>query len=620
MTSRQLQIERAISQLHTIFSRPVGVSCTCRWGQRVYYVTATGESRHRWSRSDRRKTQKTTEGSSINLGSIFQQNNLGAIKDIGSKSLGLNKDKQSQIGITQSLNPDELEKKIKKHIAEIEQELQQLNAKRKQWHQVRIVTLGVITIAVLLVAFYMRGKKLEVSINLPAGGANNYMVVHPEKTGINFSHVKGIDEVKEELETVVKFLKDPKKYSSMGAKIPKGVLMVGPPGCGKTFLAKATAGEAGVSFFYAAGSSFDEMYVGVGAKRIRDLFDAAKANSPCIIFIDEIDSVGVKRSQSNSFAYQTLHQLLNELDGFNNETGVIVIAATNRPNFLDEALVRPGRFDVIVSVPLPDLKGREELFQHYLQKVRYDSSIDVNKLARGTFGMSGADISNIVNQAAFQAARTGQTEVSMKDMEFAKDKIMMGAEKTSKLTDQQMIEVMAVREAAHAIVSYYTKHSIPLYKTTILRRGTSLGQTQVLPSKEIYNQTKEEMAARLDFYMAGRVAEEMVFGKDNITTLSAPTIKRATDLARTYVTQCGMSEKVGTRVYSREDEGLTSPEYQDLINQEINRLLKEAYKRAQTVLQKHRAELNVLSMYLKKYETLTKEEVETILKGGTLKK
>ncbi|XP_062572689.1 uncharacterized protein LOC134234631, partial [Saccostrea cucullata] len=247
----------------------------------------------------------------------------------------VNKDKQSQVGITQSLNPDELEKKIKKHIAEIEQELQQLNAKRKQWHQVRIVTLGVITIAVLLVAFYMRGKKLEVSINLPAGGANNYMVVHPEKTGINFSHVKGIDEVKEELETVVKFLKDPKKYSSMGAKIPKGVLMVGPPGCGKTFLAKATAGEAGVSFFYAAGSSFDEMYVGVGAKRIRDLFDAAKANAPCIIFIDEIDSVGVKRSQSNSFAYQTLHQLLNELDGFNNETGVIVIAATNRPNFLD---------------------------------------------------------------------------------------------------------------------------------------------------------------------------------------------------------------------------------------------------------------------------------------------
>ncbi|XP_048750635.2 ATP-dependent zinc metalloprotease YME1L1-like [Ostrea edulis] len=637
MTARQLQIERVLFQVQSLLSRPAVGVCTCGWGCRIYSTSATEDQRHGWTRASRRKKQTGHDPSDNNpslLGSIFQKSNTGFLKDVGSKMPQFSagsfrlKAKQQQSDELQvkatssrSLTSDDLERRIKNHIKEIEEELQNLKTTRqhedRKWHK---FVLGIMLCSGLIVynVFYKDEKmRWKFSINVPG---NQISMVGPEKTGVNFSHVKGIDEVKEELEIAVKFLKDPKKYATMGAKIPKGVLMVGPPGCGKTFLAKAVAGEAGVMFFYASGSSFDEMYVGVGAKRIRDLFEAAKDHAPCIIFIDEIDSVGVKRTDNNSFAYQTLHQLLNELDGFDNETGVIVIAATNRSDFLDDALVRPGRFDVVVSVPLPDLKGREELFEHYLDKVRCDSSIDVNKLARGTFGMSGADISNIVNQAAFQAARTGKTEVSMTDMDFAKDKIMMGAEKTAKLTDQKMIEVMAVREAAHAIVSYYTKHTVPLYKTTILRRGTNLGQTQVLPSKEIYNQTKEEISARLDFYMAGRVAEELVFGKDNITTLSAPSIKRATELAKAYVTQCGMSEKAGIRVYSRAEEALTSPEYQDLINQEINRLLKEAHKRAQTVLQKHRTELTALAENLKKYETLSKEEVETILQGKSLKK
>nr|XP_022312086.1 ATP-dependent zinc metalloprotease YME1 homolog [Crassostrea virginica] len=515
------------------------------------------------------------------------------------------------------------ERDIEKQIAKIEDEINALSQRSKRMEKSKRTKHQAEGVMLLLWLYFVYMMyKTDLADMLEKMDRDG--LIRPEKANVTFDDVIGIDEVKEELQTIVNYLKDPQKYTGMGATMPRGLLMTGPPGCGKTFLAKATAGEAKVNFYYIPASSLENKYVGTGAKHVRDVFNVAKSHAPSVVFIDEIDSIGTKRDESRmdrSFAFQTLHQLLVELDGFEKNSGVIVIAATNRAKSLDWALTRPGRFDMVVSVPLPDVQGREDMFRYYLTKVRHDSSIDVNKLARATLGCSGADISNIVNQAAFQAARAGEREVNMGHLEYAKEKILDGQLKATKL-DEETINVIAVREAAYALVAHYSQYGTPLHKTSILMRGKNIGLTKLLSERhpDVQNMDRNEVLARLDFFMAGRVAENMIFGKDHVMKGSGNNLWRATNLARSYVANFGLSEKVGTRVFSREDEELASPEYQDLLNKEINTLLKDAYKRAEDVLHSHKKELLMLADNLKKYETLSKEEVKTLLQGKQLQR
>ncbi|KAL7033783.1 hypothetical protein ACKWTF_007720 [Chironomus riparius] len=372
--------------------------------------------------------------------------------------------------------------------------------------------------------------------------------IDPEDISVSFDDVKGCDEAKQELKEVVEFLKNPEKFSNLGGKLPKGVLLVGPPGTGKTLLARAVAGEAGVPFFHAAGPEFDEVLVGQGARRVRDLFKAAKDRAPCVIFIDEIDSVGAKRTNSvlHPYANQTINQLLSEMDGFQQNEGVIVLGATNRREDLDQALLRPGRFDVEVNVPTPDFTGRKEIITHYLGKI-LSKDINVDMLARGTTGFTGADIENMVNQAALKAAIEGAEVVSMRHLENARDKVLMGPERKARIPDEEANKITAYHEGGHAIVAYYTKESHPLHKVTIMPRGPSLGHTAYIPEKERYHITKTQLMAMLDTMLGGRAAEELIFGADKITSGASSDLKQATSIASHMVKDWGMSEKVGLR-------------------------------------------------------------------------
>ncbi|VDM83092.1 unnamed protein product, partial [Strongylus vulgaris] len=358
--------------------------------------------------------------------------------------------------------------------------------------------------------------------------------VKPEDVQVTFDDVRGMDEAKQEVEEIVSYLRDPEKYSRLGGRLPKGVLLVGPPGTGKTLLARAIAGEAQVPFFHTSGSEFDEVLVGQGARRVRDLFDKAKARAPCIIFIDEVDSVGSKRV-SNSihpYANQTINQLLSEMDGFNRNEGVIVIAATNRVEDLDKALLRPGRFDVRVTVPKPDLAGRIDIFDFYLQRIIHSPNVDPRILAKGSTGFTGADIENMVNQAALKAAKECAPEVTMMHLDEARDRILMGPARTGgRIPDEEANRNTAYHEAGHTLVTLYTKHATPLHKVTIIPRGQSLGHTAMLPEKDEYQMTKGQLLAALDVMMGGRVAEELIFGEDMVTTGAADDLKKATQLA-----------------------------------------------------------------------------------------
>lgn len=367
-----------------------------------------------------------------------------------------------------------------------------------------------------------------------------------EEIDVTFNDVKGVDEAKQELMEVVEFLKNPTKFSSLGGKLPKGVLLVGPPGTGKTLLARAVAGEAGVPFFHTAGPEFDEILVGQGAKRVRDLFATAKQKAPCVIFIDEIDSIGAKRSNSvlHPYANQTINQLLTEMDGFRQNEGVIVLGATNRRDDLDKALIRPGRFDVEIQVSLPDFEGRRSILQLYLGKIKYSSDVDLDVLARGTVGFTGADLENLINQAAIRAVIDGLNEVPMDYFENSRDKVLMGPEKKSRIPDEEANKITAYHEAGHALVAFYTKDSHPLHKVTIIPRGPSLGHTAYIPEKESYHITKGQMLAMMDTLMGGRVAEELVFGPEKITTGASSDLKKATKMATSMVKDWGMSEKV----------------------------------------------------------------------------
>ena len=447
---------------------------------------------------------------------------------------------------------------------------------------------------------------------------------------VTFDDVAGIDEAKQELEEVVEFLKDPSKFSRLGGKIPRGALLVGPPGTGKTLLARAIAGEANVPFFSISGSDFVEMFVGVGASRVRDMFDQGKKNAPCIIFIDEIDAVGRHRGAGlgggNDEREQTLNQLLVEMDGFEANAGVIIIAATNRPDVLDPALLRPGRFDRQVTVNLPDVMGRDKVLKVHIKKIKVSPKFDPKVIARGTPGFSGADLANLVNEAALLAARKNKRMVTHEDFEEAKDKVLMGAEKRSMVMTEEDKKLTAYHEAGHALAALNCPQHLPIHKATIIPRGRALGMVQYLPEKDQHSQKIIEMKALLCSALSGRMAEEIIFGKENITSGAASDIQMVTGLATSMVTEWGMSEKLGRLKYSSNQQEVflghsvaqsknMSDETASIIDQEVRSLINEAEKRSKKILTENIDDLHTIAKGLLEYETLSEAELKDLLKG-----
>ena len=446
-----------------------------------------------------------------------------------------------------------------------------------------------------------------------------------------FDDVAGIDEAKEELEEIVEFLRNPQKFSRLGGQIPKGALLIGPPGTGKTLLARAIAGEAGVPFFTISGSDFVEMFVGVGASRVRDMFEQAKKNAPCIVFIDEIDAVGRHRGAGhgggNDEREQTLNQLLVEMDGFSANEGVILLAATNRPDVLDPALKRPGRFDRQVQVPNPDIKGREKILSVHARKSPLGPDVDLRIIARGTPGFSGADLANLVNEAALTAARTGKRFVTMEDFEFAKDKVMMGAERRSMVLTDEQKEHTAYHEAGHAIVGLNLDKCDPVYKATIIPRGGALGMVVSLPEIERLNWHKDECKQKIAMTMAGKAAEILKWGEGDVSNGPSGDIQQASSLARAMVMRWGMSDKVGDVDYQAAHEGYSggniggfsiSAKTKELIEEEVKSLIDAGYASALSILKKNKKEFERLAQGLLEYETLTGDEIEKVIKGKKL--
>lgn len=492
--------------------------------------------------------------------------------------------------------------------------------KKPRFRLLTVVRDGIIMILLVTAGYSLLNGENPFRRVILGNRANE---VQPEEIEVSFSDVKGCDESKQELSDIVEYLKKPNKFSRLGGKLPKGVLLVGPPGTGKTLLARAVAGEAGVPFFHASGSEFDEILVGQGARRVRDLFEKAKQRTPCVIFIDEIDSVGGKRTNSvlHPYANQTINQLLSEMDGFSQNEGVIVMGATNRANDLDKALLRPGRFDVQVTVPIPDYKGRKELFEHYLAKVRASADIDLDMLCRTSIGFTGADIENLVNQGALRSATEGMDSVTQESLEFARDKILMGPERRNRLPDKEQNLMTAYHEGGHALVAYYTEKANSLHKVTIVSRGNSLGHTSTLPERDLYSQTKEQLSAAMDVMLGGRVAEELIYGADRVTTGCEDDLRKANMLATKMVKDFGMSEKVGMRVVREEDTGSQivvsgfSDATSELVESEISRMLEESKERVRSLLTQRRDELKLLAEALLKYETLDAAEVKLVIEG-----
>jgi cell division protease FtsH len=447
---------------------------------------------------------------------------------------------------------------------------------------------------------------------------------------VTFEDVAGVDEAKDDLKEIVDFLRDPQKFQRLGGRIPKGVLLVGPPGTGKTLLARAIAGEANVPFFTISGSDFVEMFVGVGASRVRDMFEQAKKNSPCIVFIDEIDAVGRHRGAGlgggNDEREQTLNQLLVEMDGFEANESVILIAATNRPDVLDPALLRPGRFDRHVVVPNPDLAGREKILRVHLRKVPLAPDVDPRTIARGTPGFSGADLANLVNEGALMAARRGKRVVTMSELEDAKDKVMMGAERRSLAMSDEEKKLTAFHEGGHAIVALHVTGSDPIHKATIIPRGRALGMVMRLPERDQLSLTRQKMLADLCVAFGGRIAEELVFGHEKVTTGAQSDIEQATRMARAMVTRFGMSDSLGPIAYAENQEEVflghsvsrtqnVSEATAQKIDSEIHRIIDDCYAKAKQILTDHQSDLNVLARGLLEYETLTGDEIVALLKG-----
>ncbi|KAK3937324.1 mitochondrial inner membrane i-AAA protease supercomplex subunit YME1 [Diplogelasinospora grovesii] len=452
------------------------------------------------------------------------------------------------------------------------------------------------------------------------GGKVDNTEAKAENQKARFADVHGCDEAKEELQELVDFLRNPDKFSNLGGKLPKGVLLVGPPGTGKTLLARAVAGEAGVPFFFMSGSEFEEVYVGVGAKRVRDLFASAKAKSPSIVFIDELDAIGGRRnSRDATYVRQTLNQLLTELDGFEQNSGVIIIAATNFPESLDKALTRPGRFDRHVTVSLPDVRGRIAILKHHAQRIKAAADVNLEAIASRTSGLSGAELENIVNQAAIHASKTKAKAVSQIDFEWAKDKVIMGTERKSMVITPREKEMTAYHEAGHALVAFFARDTASeLYKVTILPRGQSLGHTAYLPEMDKHSYTVKDYLGFIDRAMGGKVAEEIVYGNELVTSGVSSDLDAATRTAWQMVAQLGMSEKLGPVEYLRKYEQLSS-ETRAMVESEVKRVLDDSYSRARNLLLSKRKELDLLAKALVEYETLDKAEVEKVIRGEKLK-
>lgn len=461
-------------------------------------------------------------------------------------------------------------------------------------------------------------------------GRSRARLLGEDQVKVTFADVAGVDEAKEELEEMVDYLRDPVKFQKLGGKLPTGVLMVGSPGTGKTLLAKAIAGEAKVPFFTISGSDFVEMFVGVGASRVRDMFEQAKRQAPCIIFIDEIDAVGRHRGAGLGGGHdereQTLNQLLVEMDGFEGKEGVIVVAATNRPDVLDPALLRPGRFDRQVVVPLPDIRGREHILKVHMQKVPIASDAKAAVIARGTPGFSGADLANLVNEAALIAAKANKTKVSMSDLESAKDKILMGAERRTMVMNDQEKKLTAYHEAGHAIVGLLSPEHDPVYKVTIIPRGRALGVTMFLPEEDRYSYSKQRLQSQLSAMYGGRIAEELIFGELGVTTGASNDIQKATEVARNMVTKWGLSRKLGPQSFGEDDgevflgHSVTKhKEFSDAtsktIDEEVARLIDESYQRAEKILKENMEKLHVMAKALIKYETIETTQIQDVMQG-----
>ncbi|HEU0284129.1 MAG TPA: ATP-dependent zinc metalloprotease FtsH [Sphingomicrobium sp.] len=478
--------------------------------------------------------------------------------------------------------------------------------------------------------FVMRQMQKNAGSGAMGFGKSRARMLTEKQGRVTFADVAGIDEAREELQEIVEFLKDPGRFARLGGKIPKGALLVGSPGTGKTLLARAIAGEAGVPFFTISGSDFVEMFVGVGAIRVRDMFDQAKKSAPCIVFIDEIDAVGRHRGaglgNGNDEREQTLNQLLVEMDGFEANEGIIIIAATNRPDVLDPALLRPGRFDRQVVVPLPDVRGREQILKVHMRKLPLAEDVKPQIIARGTPGFSGADLANLVNEAALFAARANRRTVTMDEFERAKDKIMMGAERRSMVMDEQEKKLTAYHEAGHAIVGLSVPEHDPVYKVTIIPRGRALGVTMFLPETDRYSISKRRLESKIATLFGGRLAEEIIFGVESVTTGASNDIERATEIARNMVTKWGLSDKLGPLTYT-EDQGevflgrsvtqhkQVSDVTAHVIDEEVRRLIDSNYQRAKNVLESNLDKLHKMAEALIKYETIDESQLKDIMEG-----
>jgi len=491
----------------------------------------------------------------------------------------------------------------------------------------------VLPMVFLLVMFYLFMRQLQAGGGKAMSfGKSRARLLNESQNKVTFADVAGIDEAKDEVEEIIAFLKDPKKFQKLGGRIPKGVLMMGPPGTGKTLLARAIAGEAGVPFFSISGSDFVEMFVGVGASRVRDLFEQGKKHAPCIIFIDEIDAVGRHRGAGLGGGHdereQTLNQLLVEMDGFESNEGVIIIAATNRPDVLDPAILRPGRFDRRIVVPRPDVRGREGILRVHTKKVPLATDVDLEVIARGAPGFVGADLENLVNEAALLAARQDKDAVSMQDFEMAKDKVLMGTERRSMVMSESERRTAAWHESGHTLVGKFCVGNDEVHKVSIIPRGAALGVTQFLPVEDRHLMTREQALARIAMALGGRSAEEVVFGE--ITTGASDDIRRATQIARSMVCEVGMSEKLGPIAYGEQQESVflgrdfaqRSQDYSEstavAIDQEIARIMAEQHERARSILTEHRVQLDALAHALLERETLDAEEIQAVVEGRPL--
>ena len=501
------------------------------------------------------------------------------------------------------------------------------------WSQLLV---GAFPIILLLAIFFFFMRQMQGSMSGRGGpmsfGKSKAKLMEGGKVKTTFKDVAGCEEAKQDVQELVDFLKDPTRFQKVGGKIPRGVLMVGPPGTGKTLLARATAGEARVPFFSISGSDFVEMFVGVGASRVRDMFDQAKKNSPCIVFIDEIDAVGRHRGAGLGGGHdereQTLNQLLVEMDGFEANDGIIIVAATNRPDVLDPALLRPGRFDRQVVVDMPDIRGREQILKVHVRKVPLDKNVDLRAIARGTPGFSGADLANLINEAALFAARYGDKKVEQSHLDLAKDKIMMGPERKSMIMTEEQKSITAYHEAGHAIVGRLSPEHDPVYKVTIIPRGRALGVTMFLPEEDKYMQSKQYLHSRIAALFGGRIAEEIINGKDAITTGASNDIEVATGIATNMVTKWGMSD-LGPLKYGEDDSSPflgrsaaapvqnMSNETAKMIDKEVKSIIDLCYSRAENILKENLDKLNVMADALLKYETIDANQIDDIMAGAT---